>query len=104
MIYRSDILFVLSQVIDLELVMLSYQDSNLDKQAQNLLCYHYTIRQCLFETAKIQKKVIFKKFSKRNRLFCTIIIFFRQAKPVCRGKNQVVWHRQGVPVRCGHFR
>ncbi len=25
---------------------LSYQDSNLDKQNQNLLCYHYTIRQC----------------------------------------------------------
>lgn len=25
--------------------MLSYQDSNLDKQNQNLLCYHYTIRQ-----------------------------------------------------------
>lgn len=24
---------------------LSYQDSNLDKQDQNLLCYHYTIRQ-----------------------------------------------------------
>lgn len=25
--------------------MLSYQDSNLDKQNQKLLCYHYTIRQ-----------------------------------------------------------
>ena len=25
--------------------VLSYQDSNLDKQNQNLLCYHYTIRQ-----------------------------------------------------------
>ena len=25
--------------------MLSYQDSNLDKQNQNLLCYHYTIGQ-----------------------------------------------------------
>ena len=24
---------------------LSYQDSNLDKQSQNLLCYHYTIAQ-----------------------------------------------------------
>lgn len=43
--------------------LLSYQDSNLDKQAQNLLCYHYTIRQCLFETAKIQKNVTTKKFS-----------------------------------------
>ena len=25
--------------------MLFYQDSNLDKQDQNLLCYHYTIEQ-----------------------------------------------------------
>ncbi len=25
--------------------LLSYEDSNLDKQNQNLLCYHYTIRQ-----------------------------------------------------------
>ena len=24
---------------------LSYQDSNLDKQNQNLMCYHYTIGQ-----------------------------------------------------------
>ena len=27
--------------------MLDYQDSNLDKQNQNLLCYHYTIVQSL---------------------------------------------------------
>ena len=27
--------------------MLFNQDSNLDKQDQNLLCYHYTIEQCL---------------------------------------------------------
>ena len=27
-------------------VLLSYQDSNLDKQNQNLMCYHYTIGQC----------------------------------------------------------
>ena len=26
-------------------VWLDYQDSNLDKQNQNLLCYHYTIVQ-----------------------------------------------------------
>lgn len=28
-----------------DLKMLSYQDSNLDKQNQKLLCYHYTIGQ-----------------------------------------------------------
>ena len=27
--------------------LLSYQDSNLDKQNQNLMCYHYTIGQTL---------------------------------------------------------
>ena len=27
---------------------LSYKDSNLDKQDQNLLCYHYTIGQSIF--------------------------------------------------------
>ena len=26
---------------------LSHKDSNLNKQDQNLLCYHYTMRQCL---------------------------------------------------------
>ena len=26
---------------------MSYQDSNLDKQSQNLLCYRYTIAQCV---------------------------------------------------------
>ena len=26
-------------------LLLSYQDSNLDKQNQNLMCYHYTIGQ-----------------------------------------------------------
>ena len=32
---------------------LSYQDSNLDKQSQNLLCYHYTIAQCGHNFRKI---------------------------------------------------
>ena len=27
--------------------LLSHKDSNLNKQDQNLLCYHYTMRQCL---------------------------------------------------------
>ena len=33
--------------------LLSYQDSNLDKQSQNLLCYHYTIAQCGHNFRKI---------------------------------------------------
>ncbi len=33
------------------LLLLSYQDSNLDKQNQNLMCYHYTIGQSIFTLA-----------------------------------------------------
>ena len=29
----------------LDFLLLSHEDSNLDKQNQNLLCYHYTIGQ-----------------------------------------------------------
>ena len=35
---------------------LSYSDSNQDKQNQNLLCYHYTIRQSLSFTGHCPKK------------------------------------------------
>jgi hypothetical protein len=51
------------------LMLLSYQDSNLDKQDQNLLCYRYTIRQLiLFGGAKIQKMRESKKIiEKKNR-------------------------------------
>ena len=34
---------------------LSYQDSNLDKQNQNLMCYHYTIGQ----SKRVQKYYFF---------------------------------------------
>ena len=33
--------------------LLGYQDSNLEKQDQNLLCYHYTIAQFRISTAKV---------------------------------------------------
>ena len=36
------------QLWQLLLKMLSHEDSNLDKQNQNLLCYHYTIGQSYF--------------------------------------------------------
>ncbi len=64
MMNQSDIPFCVVYVIDIQVDMLSYQDSNLDKQDQNLLCYRYTIRQYLFETAKIQKNVIIKNYFK----------------------------------------
>ena len=45
--------------------LLSYQDSNLDKQSQNLLCYRYTIAQCghnFSKTIKIVQGVISNYF------------------------------------------
>ena len=39
--------------MNLKCLLLTYQDSNLDRQYQKLLCYHYTIGQLLFEGAKV---------------------------------------------------
>ena len=39
--------------------MLSYPDSNQDKQNQNLLCYHYTIRQSPYALKGLANIVIF---------------------------------------------
>ena len=41
---------------------LDYQDSNLDKQNQNLLCYHYTIVQQTFDCFFIKKGADYAKF------------------------------------------
>ena len=40
-----------------ELFSLDYQDSNLDKQNQNLLCYHYTIVQTYALSVKSGAKI-----------------------------------------------
>lgn len=54
--------------------MLSYQDSNLDKQNQKLLCYHYTIGQTNVLSVKKRCKDkeilnIFQLFSKISSIF-----------------------------------
>ena len=49
--------------------MLDYQDSNLDKQNQNLLCYHYTI---------VQSLVLFSKSDAKIGFFCDIFQMFAQ--------------------------
>ncbi len=59
--------------------MLSYQDSNLDKQNQKLLCYHYTIGQAIALSVKKRCKdnamqAIFQIFF---RLFCIISLVSR---------------------------
>lgn len=47
-----------------ELFSLDYQDSNLDKQNQNLLCYHYTIVQSLHAfLGKRCKDTFFQQYS-----------------------------------------
>ena len=57
--------------------LLAYQDSNLDKQNQNLLCYHYTIRQSLSLKGKIPKSAtkIAQDFlsARKNRSYFAII-------------------------------
>ena len=61
---------------DKALFQLYYQDSNLDKQDQNLLCYHYTIVQCLAKetTALIggcTTKI--RTWTNRTRICCATI-------------------------------
>ena len=43
-----------SSPLNEESVVLDYQDSNLEKQDQNLLCYHYTISQCPLSKASFR--------------------------------------------------
>ena len=57
--------------MDSEALKLAHKDSNLNKQNQNLLCYRYTMSQCL------------KKRCKGNLVFLTAQGFFRFF-----GKNQ----------------
>ena len=51
-------------------LLLSYADSNHDKQNQNLLCYHYTIRQSYKSAAKLS---FLYKTTKKKRAF--LIVF-----------------------------
>ena len=43
------------------LSLLAYRDSNLDWQNQNLMCYHYTIRQCFDAGAKVMQVFVSAK-------------------------------------------
>lgn len=66
--------------------LLDYQDSNLDKQNQNLLCYHYTIVQTLGAfLRKRGKDTIFLKYAPNISLF-----FCDMNRPFAlwSGKNQ----------------
>ena len=52
-------------------LLLSYQDSNLDKQNQNLMCYHYTIGQSAL-SKKCAKVRLFLTWPKK---MCIYLIF-----------------------------
>ena len=50
--------------------MLSNKDSNLDRQNQNLQCYHYTIRQSLFRILNVSAKIqLFFIRATKNKYF-----------------------------------
>ena len=83
-------------------ILLSYQDSNLDKQDQNLLCYRYTIRHCLFESAKIQNNVIIKKNEANNFIFSINHQLPAQSSDPCNDAAR--WHKPDVSAGCGHCR
>ena len=53
------------------LFLLSYQDSNLDRQNQKLQCYHYTIRQSLLPKTSVLKRC------KGTHNFQTVQIFLQ---------------------------
>ena len=57
-------------ITHIHLFMLDYQDSNLDKQNQNLLCYHYTIVQSL--SAFLEKRCKFRLFLYSLQIICEL--------------------------------
>ena len=65
------------------LKMLSHEDSNLDKQNQNLLCYHYTIGQSLVLSVKKRCKDI--AFKLKFQIFAVRFLLCRKkVVPCCR--------------------
>ncbi len=69
-------------------LVLSHQDSNLDKQNQNLLCCHYTMRQCviLLEKRGKDRKICLKFYvwrSEKCRIFAIIILRLVENSSFC---------------------
>ena len=56
-----------------ELFSLDYQDSNLDKQNQNLLCYHYTIVQTY--ALSVKKRCKDRSMSRNMQIFRDIFSY-----------------------------
>ena len=70
--------------------MLSNKDSNLDRQNQNLQCYHYTIRQSLFRILNVSAKIqLFLISATKKIIFFKVFLYliYISEKVKRRGKN-----------------
>ena len=67
--------------------LLDYQDSNLEKQDQNLLCYHYTIVQSIHRSTApiltVQRYVFFHSQQTFSRFFSSIFCLPPYLKRFC---------------------
>ena len=66
---------------------LSYPDSNQDKQNQNLLCYHYTIRQSPYALLVLQRACKYRDFPLFG--YQQIVVFLASLKHNVASVNQV---------------
>jgi hypothetical protein len=64
---------------------LSYQDSNLERQNQNLQCYHYTIGQDILKKRCAKVELILKSENQIGKVFLALEL---------RLKNALFWNAQ----------
>ena len=67
---------------------LSYPDSNQDKQNQNLLCYHYTIRQSPKPFWVLQRACKYRVFPLFG--YQEIVVFLASLKHYVAAVNQII--------------
>ena len=67
---------------------LSYQDSNLDKQNQKLLCYHYTIGQTY--ALSVKKRCKDRGLQANLQIFRSLFIFYRMNRALLLCNQQII--------------
>ena len=98
-----------NQLSYLAIILLSYQESNLDLQSQNLSCCHYTIAQWnrsakVYNFWKIQKFFAQTDYAGRLRLFPDDLYFVVQAElddGGCLAGGVLLAGRIDCEVHCG---
>ena len=98
-----------NQLSYLAIILLSYQESNLDLQSQNLSCCHYTIAQWnrsakVYNFWKIQKFFAQTDYAGRLRLFPDDLYFVVQAElddGRCLAGGVLLAGRINGEVHCG---